>query len=76
MCELLAEDMAGRAVHPSIRKRLRGSGWQHPMVLHEMLRFYARAAVGEHWDQPTPEQLPAVAAQWGDAEKPAAPRFA
>ena len=32
----------------------------------EMLRFYARAAIGEHWDQPTPEQLLAVAGQLGD----------
>lgn len=63
---LLAEDMAARQVHPSIRKRLQGSGWQHPMVLHEMLRFYARAAIGEHWDQPSPAQLLAVAAQLGD----------
>ena len=75
LCELLAEDMAARQVHPSIRKRLQGSGWQHPMVLHEMLRFYARAAIGEHWDQPTPEQLLAVAAQVGDAEPPPPARF-
>ena len=68
LCELLAEDMAARQVHPSIRKRLQPSGWQHPMVLHDMLRFYARSAIGEHWDQPTPEQLLAVAAQLGDAE--------
>lgn len=68
LCQLLAEDMAARQVHPSIRKRLQGSGWQHPMVLHEMLRFYARAAIGEHWDQPTPEQLLAVAAAIGDSE--------
>ncbi len=67
LCELLAEDMAARQVHPSIRKRLQASGWQHPMVLHDMLRFYARGAIGEHWDQPTPEQLLAVAAQLGDA---------
>ncbi|OGA98900.1 MAG: hypothetical protein A3E25_12865 [Burkholderiales bacterium RIFCSPHIGHO2_12_FULL_69_20] len=75
LCALLAEDMAARQVHPSIRKRLQGSGWQHPMVLHEMLRFYARAAIGEHWDQPTPEQLLAVAAQVGDAEPPPPARF-
>jgi hypothetical protein len=68
LCELLSEDMTARAVHPSIRKRLQVSGWQHPMVLHEMLRFYGRAAIGEQWDQPTPEQLLAVAAQLGDAE--------
>ena len=68
LCELLAEDMAARQVHPSIRKRLQASGWQHPMVLHDMLRFYARGAIGEHWDQPTPEQLLAVATQLGDAD--------
>ena len=67
LCDLLADDMAARQVHPSIRKRLQASGWQHPMVLHDMLRFYARGAIGEHWDQPTPEQLLAVAAQLGDA---------
>jgi hypothetical protein len=66
LCDALAEDMAARQVHPSIRKRLQVSGWQHPMVLHEMLRFYARGAIGEHWDQPTPAQLLATAAQLGD----------
>ncbi len=72
LSDMLAEDMAARAVHPSIRKRLQGSGWQHPMVLHEMLRFYARAAIGEHWDQPTPEQLLAVAGELGDGAAAAA----
>ena len=79
LCDALAEDMAARQVHPSIRKRLQGSGWQHPMVLHEMLRFYARGAIGEHWDQPTPSQLLAVAAalgdKAGDAEPTAVSRF-
>ena len=68
LCELLAKDMAARQVHPSIRKRLQASAWQQPMVLHDMLRFYARGAIGEHWDQPTPEQLLAVAAQLGAVE--------
>ena len=72
LCDLLAEDMAQRQVHPSIRKRLQSSGWQHAMVLHEMLRFYARGAIGEHWDQPTPEQLLAVAAAAGDGDPAAA----
>jgi len=78
LCDLLAEDMAQRQVHPSIRKRLQSSGWQHAMVLHEMLRFYARGAIGEHWDQPTPEQLLAVAAAAGDGDLAAVaapPRF-
>lgn len=72
LCELLAEDMAERAVHPSIRKRLASSGWLHPLVLPEMVRFYAHAAIGEHWDQPSSAQLLEVAAQLGDAD--AAPR--
>jgi hypothetical protein len=75
LCELLAEDMTARQVHPSIRKRLQGHGWQHPMVLHEMLRFYGRAAIGEHWDQPTPEQLLEVAAQLGDTDAAGPARF-
>ena len=76
LCDMLLDDMAARQVHPSIRKRLQGNGWQHPMVLHEMLRFYARAAIGEHWDQPTPAQLLAVAAQLGDTEPLNPARFA
>lgn len=68
LCELLAEDMAERAVHPSIRKRLTSSGWMHPLVLPEMVRFYAQAAIGEHWDQPSSAQLLEVAAQLGDMD--------
>ncbi|OYU74495.1 MAG: hypothetical protein CFE45_34690, partial [Burkholderiales bacterium PBB5] len=75
LCELLAEDLQQRQVHPSIRKRLQVSGWQHPMVLHEMLRLYGRAAVGEHWDQPTPQDLLAVASALGDSEAAAPNRF-
>lgn len=66
LCDALLDDMAARNVHPSIRKRLQTSGWQHTMVLHEMVRFYARATMGEGWDTPTPEQLLEVAAQLGD----------
>ena len=75
LCELLAEDLQQRQVHPSIRKRLQVSGWQHPMVLHEMLRLYGRAAIGEHWDQPTPQDLLAVASALGDSEVAAPKRF-
>ena len=62
----LLEDMRSRLVHPSIQKRLQSSGWQHPMVLPEMLRFYAVAAYGPGWDQPDPAQLLAVAAEMGE----------
>jgi len=75
LCELLAEDLQQRQVHPSIRKRLQVSGWQHPMVLHEMLRLYGRAAIGEHWDQPTPQDLLAVATALGDGDTSAPTRF-
>ena len=75
LCELLADDLQQRQVHPSIRKRLQVSGWQHPMVLHEMLRLYGRAAIGEHWDQPSTEDLLAVASALGDGETPTPPRY-
>ncbi len=63
--DLLA-DMDRRNAHPSIRKRLQTSGWQHPMVRPEMLRFYAAAAHGEAWDRPSAEQLLAIAAEMSD----------
>ena len=53
----LLADMERRNAHPSIRKRLQTSGWQHPLVRPEMLRFYAVATHGEAWDQPSAEQL-------------------
>lgn len=64
--DLLA-DMERRQVHPSIRKRLQTSGWQHPMVLPEMVRYYAVGSLGEQWDKPTPQQLLQIAAELGDA---------
>jgi hypothetical protein len=67
--ELLA-DMDRRSVHPSMRKRLATSGWQHPMVRPEMIRFYAVASHGDHWDQPTAEQLLAVAAELSEDPVP------
>ena len=62
----LLADMEARNVHPSIRKRLQTGGWRHQMVISEMVRFYAVAAIGENWDKPSPEQLLEVAAQLGD----------
>ena len=63
----LLVDMEARQVHPSIRKRLQTSGWQHPLVLPEMLRYFAQGSLGDNWDQPTPQQLLQVAAEMGDA---------
>lgn len=55
-----------RHAHPSITKRLATSGWQHPIVRHEMLRFFGEATYGEHWDQPTAEQLLTIASELGE----------
>jgi hypothetical protein len=66
LCEQLLADMQARQVHPSIRKRLQTSGWQHPLVLPEMVRWYALGAHGPGWDQPTPQQLLEIAAELGD----------
>ena len=63
--DLLA-DMEQRNVHPTIRKRLQTGGWQHPLVVQEMIRWYAPGALGENWDKPTPEQLLVVASEMGD----------
>lgn len=63
--DLLA-DMDARNAHPSIRRRLQVSGWHHPMVRPEMVRWYARGAHGERWDKPTPQQLLEIAAELGD----------
>ena len=66
ICSALLADMEGRGVHPSIRKRLLKSGWQHQMVVAEMVRYYAVGTIGEHWDKPTSEQLLDIAARMGD----------
>jgi len=63
----LLKDMEARDVHPSIRKRLVTSGWQHPLVIQEMVKYFAAGAHGDDWDRPTPEQLLAVAAEMGDS---------
>lgn len=67
VADLLGE-MERRNVHPTLRKRLQTSGWQHPLVVQEMIRWYAAGALGEHWDKPTPDQLLAVAAELGDED--------
>ena len=66
LVQALLADMEARRTHPTIRKRLQTNGWQHPMVLHEMVRFYAATHIGEGWDRPTPAQLLEIAGQVGD----------
>lgn len=65
--DLLAE-MERRNVHPTLRKRLQSSGWGHPLVVQEMIRWYAAGALGDHWDRPTPEQLLEIAGELGDGD--------
>lgn len=62
----LLADMESKGSHPSIRKRLASSGWQHPMVMQEMVRYYAKGAHGENWDVVKPEALLEIAAELGD----------
>lgn len=62
----LLSDMERRQLHPSIRKRLQTSGWRHPLVLPEMVRYYAEGSLGESWDKPTPQQLLQIATELGD----------
>ena len=64
----LLQSLQQRQVHPSVAKRLQLSGWQHPMVVHEMLRHYASQAWGEGWDQPSAAQLLQIAAELGEAQ--------
>ena len=70
LCADLLSEMERNNVHPTLRKRLQASGWKHPLVLQEMVRWYAAGALGEYWDKPTPQQLLSIAAELGDTESP------
>lgn len=59
----LAEDLRKRDIHPTVLNRLQSSGWKHPMVRPEMVGFYARRAHGDRWDEPTPDQILAIASE-------------
>jgi hypothetical protein len=62
----LLADLHRRNVHPTLAGRLQKNGWQHPMVVGEMVRFYAQGAHGDDWDKPGPEDLLAIAAELGE----------
>ncbi|MCE2945815.1 MAG: RepB family plasmid replication initiator protein [bacterium] len=47
-------------------KRLDRDGWEHPMVRADFLRYFGTTMIGEHWDQPTAEDILALAAEIGD----------
>lgn len=59
--ERLRAHLEERGAHPSVRKRLETSGWRHPMVAGELIKFFK----GADWDRPSPEELLALAAARG-----------
>jgi hypothetical protein len=66
LVQALQQALSERQAHPSITKRLAASGWQHPMVRHEMLRYFGTATYGEGWDKPRAEDLLAIAIEMGE----------
>jgi hypothetical protein len=59
----LLEQMASTNAHPSLIKRMQTSGWDHNLVRHLMVDYFAKASLDEAWDKPTTEQLLEVASQ-------------
>ena len=59
----LADDLHERDIHPTVLNRLQSSGWKHPMVLPEMVAFYAKRTSGDGWDELSPRELLAIAAE-------------
>lgn len=59
----LLESLEQSNAHPSLIKRLQTSGWNHPLVKHLMINFYAKAALGEDWDQASSEDLLEIASE-------------
>jgi plasmid replication initiation protein len=61
--EELLHEMEMRNAHPSVIKRLKANGWDHPLVRHLMIDFYAKAALREDWDKPSTEELLDIASE-------------
>lgn len=59
----LLESLIQTNSHPSLSKRLQTSGWDHPLVRHFMIDFYAKAAIGEDWEKASPEDLLEIASE-------------
>lgn len=64
----LLQSMEQSYAHPSLIKRLRTSGWNHPMVKNIMINFYAKVALGEGWDKASSEDLLEIASDVGVVE--------
>lgn len=60
--ELVAE-LISKNAHPSLIKRLQSNGWDHPMVRHLMIDYYAKGTFGEGWDQPSTDELLDIASE-------------
>lgn len=59
----LSRELQAKQSHPSVIKRLHSNGWDHPIVRHLMIDFYARAVIGEDWDKPSTEALLDIASE-------------
>jgi hypothetical protein len=59
----LMESMIQSNAHPSLLKRLQTGGWNHPLVKHLMIDFYAKAALGDDWDKASSEALLDIASE-------------
>lgn len=55
--------LEAKDAHPSIIKRLRTNGWDHPLVRHLMIEFFARGALGDDWDKPSADELLNIASE-------------
>lgn len=49
--------------HPSIIKRLKMSGWKHPLVRTAMIQYYGNTSFGPGWDEPGADDLLQIAAE-------------
>lgn len=70
LSEQLLQKMQEMKAHPSLIKRMQTSGWDHNLVRHLMIDYFARASLGESWDKPSTEQLLEIASQIADIPKP------
>jgi len=59
----LASALSAKGAHPSVIKRLQSNGWDHSIVRHFMIDFYAKAVIGEEWDKPSNEELLNIASE-------------
>lgn len=59
----LISQLVAKNAHPSVIKRLQTNGWDHPLVRHLMIDYFAAGSLGEGWDQPSTEDLLDIASE-------------